>query len=260
MAGAEHRPEFCVLSFMIAVILAALVQSGQQTITLNINGVERTALIFAPTVPSPHPPVVFAFHGHMGTSRQASRSFDIQSEWPNAVVVYPQGLPTPSPLVDREGRYPGWTLDGDESNRDLKFFDGLYRDVIHRFHTDTRHVFAMGHSNGGAFMYTLWALRGDLFSGFGSAEAAGARRYTLKPKPIFVTIGSRDAIVPPAMQHASFNDVLKVNQASDKGSPFGPKGMLFKGRAPSVLWEYDGSHAFPRDSVPSMIEFFKSMR
>jgi len=244
---------------MIAVMFAAVLQSSPQSVTLKIDGVERTALVFAPAIPSPRPPVVFAFHGHMGTSRQASRSFEIQKEWPNAVVVYPQGLPTPSPLVDREGRYPGWVLDAEETNRDVRFFDGLYRDVIRRFNADPKHVFAMGHSNGGAFVYTLWALRGGLFAGFGSAEAAGARKYSLQPKPIFVTIGSRDQLVRPAVQHLSFGDVLKVNQAAETGSPFGAKGSLFKGKVPTVLWEYDGGHAFPRDSVPSMVAFFKSL-
>jgi len=245
---------------MIAAMLAASLQLNQQSVTLKIDGVERTALVFAPSVPSSHPPVVFAFHGHMGTSRQASRSFEIQKEWPNAVVVYPQGLPTPSPLVDRQGRFPGWALEAEETNRDIRFFDGLFRDVMRTYHGDPKRVFAMGHSNGGAFVYTLWAMRGDLFAGFGSAEAAGARRYKLQPKPIFVTIGSRDAIVRPAVQHLSFNDVLMVNHGSTSGSPFGPKGTEFTGKVPTVLWQYDGGHAFPRDSVPSMVAFFKSLQ
>jgi len=244
---------------MIAAILAASVQLNSQSITLKVDGVERTALVFAPTIPSPNPPVVFAFHGHMGTSRQASRSFEIQQEWPNAVVVYPQGLATVSPLVDREGRYPGWVLDGDESNRDIKFFDKLYGDVMNRFHADPKRVFAMGHSNGGAFIYTLWAIRGNKFAGLASAEAAGARKYSLKPKPILVTIGSNDQLVPPVVQRFSFAEVRKVNQAAKTGSPFGPKGVLYKGKVPTVLWEYKGGHAFPRDSVPSMVAFFKSL-
>jgi polyhydroxybutyrate depolymerase len=240
-------------------MLAASVHLDTQSVTLRIDGVERTALIFAPTVPSPRPPVVFAFHGHMGNSQQASRSYEIQREWPNAVVVYPQGLPTPTPLIDPEGKYPGWALEGQETNRDIHFFDGLFSDVMRKFHGDPKHVFAMGHSNGGAFIYTLWALRGDKFAGFASAEAGGARRFNLQPKPIFVTIGKRDQIVRPAMQHLSFNEVLRINQASEKGSPFGAKGTLYQGKSPSVLWEYDGTHAFPRDSVPSMVAFFKSL-
>ena len=244
---------------MLIATLAALIQVDSQSLSLNVDGVERTAMVFAPTVPSKNPPVVFAFHGHMGTSRQASRSFEIQKEWPNALVVYPQGLPTPSQLVDPQGRFPGWALEAADSNRDLRFFDHLYREVMQRYHPDLKHVFAMGHSNGGAFVYTLWAARPTVFAGFASAEAAGARKFTLTPKPIFVTIGRRDEIVRPAIQRASFNTVQKVNQDSGTGTQFGPKGTLCPGTAPSVLWEYDGGHTFPRDSVPWMVSFFRSL-
>lgn len=245
---------------MVAAIAAGLIQINTQLLTLKVDGVERTALVYTPSTPSNRSPVVFAFHGHMGASRQAARSFDIQAAWPSAVVVYPQGLPTRSPLVDPAGKFPGWQLDGTEANRDIRFFDALYREVMARFHGDSKHVFAMGHSNGGAFIYTLWALRGNLFAGFASVEAAGARKYALNPKPIFVTIGNRDRIVLPFLQRASFASVLKVNEAIQPGSPSPSKGTLFKGEVPTILWEYDGGHAFPKDCVPAMIDFFKSIR
>jgi polyhydroxybutyrate depolymerase len=161
--------------------------------------------------------------------------------------------------VDRAGRFPGWSLEAEDTNKDLRFFDALFKEVVRQWHPETKQVFAMGHSNGGAFIYTLWAARGTLFAGFGSMEAAGARRYSLMPKPIFVTIGSQDQIVKPLVQHTSFNAVLKVNQAPNHGMPFGDKGALYKGLVPTVLWEYNGTHTFPRECVPSLISFFKSL-
>lgn len=241
----------------VALILAAS-QSASSTLSLNVDGVERTALVVSPRSRAQKPPIVFAFHGHMGNSSQASRSFRIEKYWPEAVVVYPQGLPTPSPLVDPMGRFPGWSLDSGDDNRDIRFFDALYKEIVRRWHPSSKQVFAMGHSNGGAFVYTLWSARGTLFAGFGSMEAAGARKYRLTPKPIFVTIGSRDQIVKPALQRLSFKSVLKVNEAAAAGKPFGQLGTLYEGKAPTVLWEYDGTHAFPKDSVPSLIAFFKA--
>jgi len=134
---------------------------------------------------------------------------------------------------------------------------------VHRSHApssaDPKHVFAIGHSNGGGFIYTLWATRPDNFTGFASAEAAGARQFSLQPKPIFVTICSQDQIVPPALQDRSFDIVFKVNQAGRPGSPFGSKGTVHKGTSRTVLRHYEGGHAFPRESVPSMVAFFKSL-
>jgi len=53
-------------------------------------------------------PVVLVFHGHGGTARYAARTFALHRHWPEAIVVYPQGLNTPGRRTDPEGRRPGW--------------------------------------------------------------------------------------------------------------------------------------------------------
>jgi polyhydroxybutyrate depolymerase len=63
-----------------------------------IDGVKREALVFAPkraTNDSRHP-VVFAWHGHGGNMQGTSQQMHLQTVWPEAIVVYPQGLPTTS--------------------------------------------------------------------------------------------------------------------------------------------------------------------
>src|SRR4051812_24993760 len=74
-----------------------------------VDGVTREALVSVPANAGGGGalPVVFAFHGHGGSMRQASRSFPIHQLWPGAIVIYPQGLPTPGALVDREGERAG---------------------------------------------------------------------------------------------------------------------------------------------------------
>lgn len=86
--------------------------------------VVRQALVYAPgRATGGASPVVFAFHGHGGTMVQAARSFRLHTLWPEAVVVYPQGLPTVGALTDPEGKRPGWQRSpGDYGDRDLKFF------------------------------------------------------------------------------------------------------------------------------------------
>src|SRR5262245_40801632 len=62
--------------------------------TWTVDGVERTALVATPRTSAPHQPLVLVFHGHGGTSANAARTFRIHELWPEAVVIYPQGLPT----------------------------------------------------------------------------------------------------------------------------------------------------------------------
>ena len=69
-------------------------------------------------------PVILAFHGHGGNMYFAARGMTFQNQWPEAIVVYPQGLPTPGIILDGEGEKSGWQSGpGDQKDRDLAFFD-----------------------------------------------------------------------------------------------------------------------------------------
>jgi len=242
---------------MLSLVAIALSYLPQE-VTFTVDRVTRQALVFNPTIRSEHPPVIFAFHGHMGTSKNASFSFDLQDAWPEAIVVYMQGLPTKSHL-DPTGRFNGWDVSASEDNRDIRFFDLMYRSVVEGQRADTRRVFAMGHSNGGQFVYTLWSMRGSELAGIGSFEGAGAQTVRLTPKPFFITIGEQDQIAPPRLQHLSLNTVFRLNRSEATGNPYGPQGKLYKGTQPVVYWSYQGGHSFPADAVPTMIQFFKSI-
>ena len=81
-----------------------------QRMTWEVGGVTREALVALPfladATESPKP-LVFVFHGHGGTSRHAATSFSLHTLWPEAVCVYPQGLPTVGRLKDPEGKKSG---------------------------------------------------------------------------------------------------------------------------------------------------------
>src|SRR3954468_10967709 len=92
---------------MLACGLAAAEQLERQSIV--VDGVTREALVHVPAkIPAGGAPVVFAFHGHGGSMTQASRSFPIHEKWSEAIVVYPQGLPTAGQLTDPKGEEAGW--------------------------------------------------------------------------------------------------------------------------------------------------------
>jgi hypothetical protein len=93
----------------------------------DVAGVRREALVHVPARAATNPvPIIFAFHGHGGTMRHAARVFDLHNHWPDALIVYMQGLNTPGQLTDPEGREPGWQKSlGDQNDRDLKFVDAV---------------------------------------------------------------------------------------------------------------------------------------
>src|SRR5215216_4931012 len=97
-----------VLAFLAT--LAPLARSAEhKSMTWNVDGIVRQALVFAPTTATEHggAPLVFAFHGHGGTMKNSSLTMRFQTAWPEAIVVYMQGLKTPT-RIDPEGKRPGW--------------------------------------------------------------------------------------------------------------------------------------------------------
>ena len=72
-----------------------------------IDGVAREALVHIPaTAKTTAAPIIFAFHGHGGSMKNAAKMFGFENLWPEAIVVYMQGLNTPGNSPIRKGRSP----------------------------------------------------------------------------------------------------------------------------------------------------------
>jgi polyhydroxybutyrate depolymerase len=239
---------------MPLLFLAAFVGEPEM-LTLQVDTTPRTAWVISPERPTAKPPLVFFFHGHGGSGRGIARSAAIHRQWPEAVVVYPNGLPSRTPN-DPAGRRPGWDVLG-ETNRDLKFFDQLLDRLRRDKSIDPERVFVGGHSNGAVFTYYLWMRRPNQIAAFAPCAGAGGTRVTT-PKPAFIVMGSTDAVVDPERQKASIDAVLKLNQARLPGKTSGFLSR-FEGEQPTETYVFPGGHAFNRAAVSPMVKFFQSI-
>jgi polyhydroxybutyrate depolymerase len=230
--------------------------------TWTVDGVAREALVHVPATAKTQPaPVVFAFHGHGGSMQNAARSFRYHAIWPEAIVVYPQGLNTPGRLTDPEGKRPGWQPNaGEQSDRDLRFFDAMLASLRAEGVVDDRRIYATGHSNGGGFTYLLWAMRGDLFAAVApSASAAGGRQMSaLKSKPVLHVAGEKDELVKFAWQEQTIAALKKLNQAG-AGEPWEKIAVRHPSPigAPVVTYIHPGAHGFPAAAPALIVTFFK---
>lgn len=225
-----------------------------------VDGVTREALIYLPERAKTEPvPVVFAFHGHGGSMRQAANSFQLHTHWPEPIVIYPQGLKTPGQLTDPGGRRTGWQAHaGDQGDRDLKFFDVALASLKHDYRVDVRRLYATGHSNGGGFTYLLWAERGDQFAAFAPSGAADFPSIPkFKPRPVMHIAGEKDPLVKFAWQQTMITAIRKVNQCAD-GQPWeGCTLYPSKLGAPVVTFIHPGTHQYPSDAPSRIVKFFK---
>jgi polyhydroxybutyrate depolymerase len=244
------------------VLFAAELKPGEWT----IDGVTRQALISAPASAATNPaPLVFAFHGHGGSMQNAARSFRMHEVWPEAVVVYMQGLPTPGQLTDPEGKRNGWQKNAaDQGGRDLKFFDAVLGSLQKEYKIDPKRIYATGHSNGGGFTYLLWAERGDVFAAVAPSGALSLPALPkLKPKPVLHLAGEADPLVKFVWQEKMIQAVRKLNGCAESGAPWVSAGDLTGTLYPSatgtplITLIHPGGHNFPAEAPDLMVRFFK---
>lgn len=244
-----------------AIIALAVAQAdGLQTVTLTVDGVERQFIAYAPLTKDARPrPLVFAFHGHGGNMRYSLSRFKFNKTWPQAVSLYPQGLPTKG-MTDPDGKKNGWQQRvNTEGNRDEKFLDAMLEWAKKNNRIDEKNVFSMGHSNGGAMTMVAWNSHPNLFKGLGVCCGGGRTLPENKPTALFSVSGRNDPIVKFAGQQLSFNSAKRVNGATGEGKPYGNNSTIWEGKAPSVWYVSDGGHELPEEALDQLTKFFKDL-
>jgi polyhydroxybutyrate depolymerase len=252
-----------LLAFFAATLRPAFSADALVRHELTVDGVVREALVAIPPKAKTEPaPLVFAFHGHGGNMNNAARMYHIHTLWPEAIVVYPQGLNTPGQLTDPDGKKPGWQgATGAQGDRDLKFFDAMLASLEAKFKVDAKRIYSTGHSNGGGFSYLLWAARGEKFAAFGpSAAAAIKNRSMLKPKPMIHIAGENDPLVKFEWQKMTMEYVRKLNECGEGKSWEGTTGCTLypsKIGADVVTFIHPGTHTYAAEAPALIVKFFK---
>jgi len=232
-----------------------------------VEGVSREAGVYIPkSVPTNGCPVVFVFHGRGGSINSTIKYFSFHDQWPEAVVVYMQGLPM-STVGGRMKGDTGWQLNyGEQGDRDLKFLDAVLETLREKSLIDDGRVYVTGHSLGGSFIYLLWQTRGDVFAAV--APVATGMQYALTsskppdmmiPKPMLHIAGRRDSIIRFKIQEATVNMVKKINGCDDKPVKWGNSMCLrypSSSGMPVVAYFHPGGHEMPKDAVTLIIKFF----
>ena len=254
---------FATLLTLAWFFFSATCQAAQgQIMSWDVDGVQRQAIVFVPTSTAGQKhPLVFAFHGHGGRMQGVARGMDFQDKWPDAIVVYPQGLPTTTPK-DPAGTRPGWQLDaGEQGDRDLKFFDKMLADLKSKYPVDDKQIYATGFSNGSAFTYLLWAERGKTFAAFGITSGRIGASGKLNPaRPAVIIAGQSDKVIDFTIQQSAIDTVKQVDKVSATGQACGTGCTTYASTSntPVTTYIHDGGHVIPPWGPQDIVDFFKA--
>jgi polyhydroxybutyrate depolymerase len=200
---------------------------GGQTLTVDVGGLSRTAILQEPKQAGGRVPVVIALHG--GT-RQASDIFD-RTSWPQ--IARREGVL----LVAPQGENNQWndgrasTISGKESTADDVAFLSALIDVLVRDHNaDPRAIFLTGVSNGGLMTMRFACERGS---------SVGAAAPVIATLPQALATTCRSASPVPALFMAGTADPL----------------MTYDGK-PSAILAKRGDTA-PMLSMPATLDLWR---
>lgn len=244
-----------------AVLLAATVtgaSAATRVLTWTIDGTPRRAIVAAPETPasSDGAPLLFVFHG-AGDTADAFATLAFERAWPEAVVVYMDGL----------GRRPGQggafqTTDPGPMNRDLRFFDTALADLRTRYRIDDRRITVTGFSNGAKFAYLLWATRPGTIAALAPVAGMLAPALELRvPLPVLHIGGREDHQNEFTDQLASVEMAKRVNGAkAPEACGTGCTRWTGSTGAPVELVVHPGGHVWPQDAVTRITRFLSSQR
>jgi polyhydroxybutyrate depolymerase len=236
--------------------------AGRHEVSFDVDGATRTAVVVVPTGSSHPAPLVFVFHGHGGNGAAIERKMQIEKLWPDAIVVYPDGLVGHQGITDPQGTKPGWqTRLGERGDGDINFYDTMLATLRSKLPVDPARVYLMGHSNGSAFVSLLLNRRGDAIAATANMSAQPSARL-LDSDPVrsmFMSMGVQDPIVPYDNQKRSIplaEQKLGVDQsrATVRGylrSEPGRRNLELE------TYVYPGGHAPPAEVPRLVVEFFK---
>ena len=251
------------LSLCLAAICAAssVFAAEPAPTKWTVDGVEREALVYLPSTASKSkPPIILAFHGHGGNMHFAALGMAFQNYWPEAIVVYPQGLPTPGIVMDFEGKKPGWQNQPGQGDRDLKFVDAILKTMREKYLIDESRIYATGFSNGGLFSYLLLSQRPNVFAAFAPGGAVLLPQLSLtQARPVFHYGGQSDRLAKFAKQQDTIEELRKFNGCADQGQSCGNQCTIYdstKG-APVATFIHPGGHFYPPAVTPLLVRFFQ---
>jgi polyhydroxybutyrate depolymerase len=224
-----------------------------EPLSWKVDGQLRKAIVRPPTASSPggKAPLVLSFHGH-GDNMDNFQLTNMHRAWPQAIVVYFQGLPSADGLS-------GWQTErGQDHDRDLKLVDTAISSIRQSFKVDDTRIYATGFSNGAGFTYLLWAERPSVFAAFAAVAARLRPSVELQePRPMFHVAGERDRTIPFEIQQRAIEAAKAANRATEQ-TPCGAGCTLWSGgAAPVMTWIHSSGHVYPDQTSDLIAKFFR---
>lgn len=255
-----------LLPAVLALFVTSVAVAGSYRLKMEVGGVERVAKVVENSAGEGlAAPLVLAFHGYDDNPNNFSRHVDLHKSWPEAIIVYPQGLQIP----DRDGtlRAKGWqSRQGLFGDRDLLYVDAILEELGSRHSIDPGRVYATGFSNGGQLVFLLMSERPGVFAAFAPVGIEAARQVAESlsvPTPVLYMIGRNEARWRLEDARLTVQAISRVNRSGDEREEWADNYILFRpmaGGADFIFNLHRAGHVWPTGASDQVMRFFRQYR
>ena len=177
---------------------------------LNVNGANRSMLVYAPSGIEKNRPLIIQMHGMNQDApyQQNAAKWEPIADTARFVVVFPNG------------ENKAWDISGD---KDLNFIKAIINEMYNKYGIDKNRVYVSGFSMGGMMSYHVANKMGDQIAAIAPVSGGGSPSSPKRAMPIMHTHGTTDDVVnynSTVNTLKSWVNTQKCSSSSQKIKPY----------------------------------------
>ncbi|WP_405340837.1 carbohydrate binding domain-containing protein [Fibrobacter sp.] len=167
---------------VLALAGVALCASSAIADNINVNGANRSMLVYAPSGIEKNRPLIIQMHGMNQDApyQQNAAKWESIADTARFVVVFPNG------------ENKAWDISGD---KDINFLKAIINNMYEKYGIDKKRVYVSGFSMGGMMSYHAANKMGDMIAAIAPVSGGGSPNSPKRAMPIMHTHGTTDDVV-----------------------------------------------------------------
>ena len=195
---------------VLALASVALFASSAVADNLNVNGANRSMLVYAPSGIEKDRPLIIQMHGMNQDApyQKNAAKWESIADTARFVVVFPNG------------ENKAWDISGD---KDLNFIKAIINEMYSKYGIDKKRVYVSGFSMGGMMSYHVANKMGDQIAAIAPVSGGGSPNSPKRSMPIMHTHGTTDDVVnynSTVNTLKSWVNTQKCSSSSQKIKPY----------------------------------------
>ena len=209
---------------VLALAGVALCASSAIADNINVNGANRSMLVYAPSGIEKNRPLIIQMHGMNQDApyQQNAAKWESIADTARFVVVFPNG------------ENKAWDISGD---KDINFLKAIINNMYEKYGIDKKRVYVSGFSMGGMMSYHAANKMGDMIAAIAPVSGGGGVNSPKRAMPIMHTHGTSDDVVNYNSTVNTLKGWVNAQKCSSSSQKIKPYPATRSGSAASLeIW------------------------